>query len=501
MINKYKKISIIYGGSGVDCARRINERLIELHEKRLYPLKSNIVANEILDGTNIFQTVRKAISASSLCIIILTFDDVDGTRIRQNVLVELGMALMAVSHTDKCIFLSEKIPLPEDFPSDLKGWINPNYFDKLNPDATIEKVCNEVKKLLGCKSHKDILSSRTYFYDHEHVLDDIPNSVFEEKADIQLEHILDCWSNSVSSFDFVSERIMYMAERIKFLPDFNSNDKFFAFLAKIRTLIRPGEQDCSFEDVAYVNAACALIDTILEYTDVKLRKSAIKCLDNPDEDRHLTEEYIGVFNSIVYRLQNFVEKIESQGDRYNYNWLLKILAYEYIALAKMKVINLENEYNIGKIPVLEYVIKCYNKVIELAMDYGAASTNLWLGYAQYDLTRAYEAMYRLTRDKAILESVKKYSLASIATRREWCKIHSYKGVFSNALSFEYFLVKKHELELRCDLCGYAEDTVEQMLDAVNRLDEELRQYCDTVELGRLYDMKSSLDRFHKRLIK
>lgn len=500
MISKYKKISIIYGGSGVDCARKIDERLKKLHNDEFYPLESAIIAKQIMGGANIFKTVKNAISSSALCIIILTFDDLQSTRIRQNVLVEIGMALMTVDNTDNCIFLSEKTPLPDDFPSDLKGWINPNYFDKDNLEEVAQKVCDEVKDILKYKPHKNLLRARNYIFDYENILNDIPNNVFEEKSDIQLEHILDCWQESIASFSFVSERIMYLMERIKFFPDFNSNEKFFRFLQSVRNLIKPSEADYEMEDVAYINNVSSLAVTILDYTNIKLRKEVIKCMNNPQSDKKAAEEYGLKFTSIVNNIQRFVDKTENNPEEFRYNWLLKTIAYEYLGLAKMKVINFCNKYDESLLPTLEYVIECYNKVIDLANDYGGTSANLWRGYSEYNLTRAYEAVYKITNDNKYLEKIKFYSLSSISTRKEWCKVNSFKGVFTSALSFEYFLVKKHELEIRYRINGYSSVTKEQLIEDILSLDEELKQYCDSIELGRLYDMKSGLDEFHKRII-
>ena len=98
---------------------------------------------------------------------------------------------------------------------------------------------------------------------------------------------------------------------------------------------------------------------------------------------------------------------------------------------------------------------------------------------------------------SLREKIRYYSISSITTRRKWCKVNTFKGVFTNALSFEYFLVKKHELEIRLTTNGYANITKEQMIQDLKNLDEELKQYCDSTELGRLYDMKSSIDELHK----
>lgn len=499
MISKYKKISIIYGGSGLKCAQCINDKLNELHSKDLYPIKCSIVANQILDGRNIFNSVKNAISKSDLCIIILTFDDIDNTRIRQNVLIELGMALMTVSDTNNCIFLSEKTTLPDDFPSDLK-WINANYFDKNNPDEIAEKVSNNVIDLLKSNSYKNLLSASPYIYDYQKILFDIPSDIFEERSNVQLEHILECWEKNIESFDFVSERIMYLSERLKFFPDFNCNDKFFSFLEHIKQLINPTELDYDDVDKVYLNNACRMVTNVIDYTILKLKKNVINCLNEPTSNSDESEIYSMQFGTFAENLKSFIEYNETLNEHNRYNWLLMTIAYEYVALACMKVINLKNSYSDNEVETINYVISCYNNVIKISNENSLQSAGLFLGYAQYDLTRAYEALYQVTKDKSIFGQIQRYSSESILTRQNWCNVNSFKGIFSNALSFEYFLVKKYELELRHKLKGYSKVNKKDMLKELNKLDDELKLYCDSVELGRLFDMKESIDELKRKFL-
>ena len=49
---------------------------------------------QILNSENIVSTIKAIISESDVCIILLTFDDIRNTRVRQNILIELGMAMV-----------------------------------------------------------------------------------------------------------------------------------------------------------------------------------------------------------------------------------------------------------------------------------------------------------------------------------------------------------------------------------------------------------------------
>ena len=490
MIERYKKISIIYGGSGREVATKLNERINALHTEEFNPIVSSIVAKRVLSGASIFSQIKNAISSSDISIIILTFDDVEQTRVRQNVLIEIGMALMAVDNTDRCIFLTEKYPLPDDFPSDLKGWINANHFDRETVDEVIDDVVQEIVGLLKLKTYRDILTSDKYIFDYENLLSDIPEEIYEKKADIQLASILTSWEEGARSFTFASERIMYILERLKFFPDFNNNEQFFSFLGALKQLVKFSEEDFAYADNGFLTRVCNFVDTLISYSELKLRKDVIRCMNDPSSDPRAAKEYEFEFLSIAQKLENFIDRVESGSLKVN--WLLRVMAYEYAGLAYMKTVNFRNIFDEEAVRMVNKAIAFYGKMLETAECYGGTSENLWRGYAEYDLTRTYETLYIATGKMDYLGLIHKYSMQSIVTRREWCRVNAFRGVFTNALSFEYFLVKKHELDLCSRLEGYSLYSKPQLIAAADDLSDELRSYYDSTELGRLYDMKESI---------
>lgn len=492
MINKYKNISIIYGASGKECALKMDAELKRLHLDDFFPIRSYILANEILSSGSILDTVKNIIASSSACIVILTFDDMNGTRVRQNVLVEIGMALMLLDKSN-CFFISEKRSLPEDFPSDLQGVVNPNYFDKSDLDDVVKKTTAEIIRHLDIKNYRDILSDNNYIYDYKKVLDDIPLHVFEEKADVQLEHILDEWEKNIASFEFVVERLMYLVERLKFFPDFNTNDRFFAFLARIEELIRPTERDFEFYDRAYLINTCNFISNIIRYSTIKLNKQVIACLASSSEHAEELRRHQVEFKEIADEIRGFIEDFED--GTYEYNWIIKVMAYEYAALAYMKYIACTDKFDESILTLMDYNIACYEKVIKTGKRNDPYSKILWQGYAQYDLTRAYENLYKVTGDDKYLLKMEEYSQASIVTRYKWFCENPFKGIFSNALSYEYFLVYKYEYELRYKYKKYSEcSTDEEILGGLDKLKGELNRYCEATGLGRLYDMRDGIDK-------
>lgn len=490
MIKKYENISIIYGASGRDCAVKMEQELKRRHIEEFYPIKPYILANEVLSSSSILDTVKRIITASSACIVILTFDDVNQTRVRQNVLVELGIALTLID-LNNCFFISEKAQLPDDFPSDLKGVINPNYFDKSNPDEIVKKTCDAIIRHLGLKHYRDILKDNRYIYDYRRVLDDIPLHIFEKKADTQMEHILDEWEANIASFEFVVERIMYLVERLKFFPDFNCNDRFFAFLNRIEDLIKPREHDFEYYDSSYLITTCNFVTDIINYSRIKLNKQVLACIADPASNRDALRRHQIEFKEIADNIRSFIESFED--GTFEYNWMIKVMAYEYAGLAYMKYIACTDKYDESILALMNYIIGCYENVIRVGKRNDPYSAVLWTGYAQYDLTRAYENLYKVTKDAQYLAKMGEYSQASIVTRRKWFSDNQFKGVFSSALSFEYFLVYKYEYELRHKYSTYSSDTPDHIIGGLVQLKSELSRYCETAGLGRLYDIRDGID--------
>lgn len=114
MLTSYKKISVIYGGNGRKYASQIKDKLQDLHEKEFYPIKIEDLNTDWV-GHDVLGTVVKTIRNSDLIYIVFTLDDIGASkrayeqngddalvgRLRQNVLIELGMALVVCDNTEK----------------------------------------------------------------------------------------------------------------------------------------------------------------------------------------------------------------------------------------------------------------------------------------------------------------------------------------------------------------------------------------------------------------
>ena len=157
MIDKYKTVSIIYGTRGKECACKIADLISKDHSDNIYPVKAELLAEKYLNCENIITTIKDFIESSDFCVILLTYDDINNTRVRQNILIELGMAMVLLK-ASQCYFFSEKIPLPEDFPSDFRHSINPNYFNPDQPEKSAAEIINYIVGKLDLASYRNILT-------------------------------------------------------------------------------------------------------------------------------------------------------------------------------------------------------------------------------------------------------------------------------------------------------------------------------------------------------
>lgn len=186
MLFGYKKISIIYGGQGSYYAGEIDSALKNLHEKERYPIKSFCINTDWVSH-NVLKDVISAIKDSDLIYIVFTLDDVGARksefeksgdsalypRLRQNVLIELGMAL-AVTDMDidkiKVIANFDKNALGEDFPSDIRDALAIRQFSESNFSSVLESICDYVKNNFSRAKTLGVLRNDNAVMDFQNVL-------------------------------------------------------------------------------------------------------------------------------------------------------------------------------------------------------------------------------------------------------------------------------------------------------------------------------------------
>jgi tetratricopeptide (TPR) repeat protein len=121
----------------------------------------------------------------------------------------------------------------------------------------------------------------------------------------------------------------------------------------------------------------------------------------------------------------------------------------------------------------KYIVEA-KEAFKKALEYVAKvdmSMNIWKGFLDYNLARAYSA------NEEQSEAIKYYSSA-IKIRKAWTKISTYNITIKNALSSEYFIAKIDYLDMRKKNNLYPSDHI---ANEYLRLESELDSVCDVDE--------------------
>lgn len=224
MLTSYKKISVIYGGNGRKYASQIKDKLQDLHEKEFYPIKIEDLNTDWV-GHDVLGTVVKTIRNSDLIYIVFTLDDIGASkrayeqngddalvgRLRQNVLIELGMALVVCENTEKIKIVADfnKNELGEDFPSDIRNALSIREFSNGNFDEVLDSICRFIRNDFDVAPTKNLLHDEHGIVDFENVFDEFEKlNRYGGKKIKRLWDILDLWLPTLDSFDYVEERLL-----------------------------------------------------------------------------------------------------------------------------------------------------------------------------------------------------------------------------------------------------------------------------------------------------
>lgn len=196
MIRRYKDVSIIYGGSGRRYAEALSEKLTKISTEERYPLQATIINERILTW-ELLSDVMRLFKESEFCVTFLTKEDrclvehVEKQRLRQNVVFELGMALIELGR-ERCIILSDFDIRDTDFdlPSDMNS-LEILSFDGEHFERVLEQVVDKLLKLskqsvvTGVEhdtipKYDHLLTRKEYWVDYENIFVERPITLASE---------------------------------------------------------------------------------------------------------------------------------------------------------------------------------------------------------------------------------------------------------------------------------------------------------------------------------
>lgn len=461
MIHRYKSVSIIYGGTGKAYAQALNERILKISNEERFPICATMINERILT-CELLSDVMQLFKKSEFCVAFLTKDDcclmdrLEKKRIRQNVIFELGMALIELGR-ERCIILSDfDINAPDfDLPSDM------NSLEILTFDSSeIHKVLDDVIDKLLCLStqsvitgdvaddipqYNHLLTRENYRIDYENIFIERPTTLASEGREF-FNDTLSYWISECNSLPHFDEKCVYLLERIGFLPIFGKTQAAMGFLEKAGELIeRYRENDIRYYgDSRLLDFAQNVVQSVIDYTKLKSKEAD-------------TFEHVREYKSL---LQNLIS--DNSIDNFSVNPLIMLAYYDYLGLIYLRIYMIEkNKEELQQ--AKDAFIKSLKYVSSVDM-----SMHIWSGFLTYNLARVYSE-YSNPVD------AENYFKKTINIRSKWLKNSSFNVTVRNALSYEYFISKIGYL----DMCKkYQLMSEAEIQDEYNYVEKELNTYID-----------------------
>lgn len=475
MLKKYKLVSIIYGGSGTKYAEEMNALIQRRSEEQRYPITSKIVMESVLTG-DLLTSITDLFTQTEYCLAFLTADDCcikgDETvyRLRQNVVLELGMAIYRLGR-ERCILLSDFDPARTDveLPSDLKG-VDIKYFAPEEREQVFETVLNKVLKLTSGEDRTipqyDKLLERTeHFVNYSELFSSA--SLLESREDAYLKSVLRHWQQECASFPYFEERCLYFLERIGFVNMFGRHDWVMSFLDAIKELTNRYRQAdvayCGKKRVAFLHNVTRVVR---EFAQIKTHEGRSPATD---------------YEALVETLQ--MEPAEDSGVT---NPLALTVYYDYLGLLNLLLYELKQDP-----ALLTEATRCFQLVIDNYADDTDLGLKIWSGFVRYNLARCYLLQYQLWHKPEDAQLAQKHFTGACLIRKNWLKQSEFHQVIRSALSYEYFICKLDEINARRLL---QQKSYEEVQQEYLLLERELETYMlKSEQLERLVFIQSLLE--------
>ena len=461
MIQRYKDVSIIYGGSGRRYAEALNDKLTKISQEKRYPIQATIINEKILTR-ELLSDVMRLFKESEFCVAFLTKEDycmvggIEKKRLRQNVVFEMGMALIELGR-ERCIILSDFDVKESDFdlPSDMNSLeILP--FDGENLDEVLDDVIDKLLKLsqksvvtgVGLESipkYDYLLTRKKYWVDYENIFVERPITLASEGKDFFTDTLV-YWITECKSLPHYDEKCIYLLERIGFLPIFGKIPAAVDFMDQAEELVasyRPSDIGY-YGDTRLLDFTKNLVQCVIDYTILKTK----------DINAH---SRVRKYKSL---LQNMLSETAPTLD--TVNPLIMVAYYDYIGLTYLRIYREENkESDLLKAKEAFVTALKYVSSVDLAMQ-------IWSGFLNYNLARVFS-------EYDDPDQAKEYYEKAITIRGRWLKASNYNVTVRNALSSEYFIARIDYIDMcrKFDLMS-----PEEIQDEYSDMEKELDFYSD-----------------------
>ncbi len=485
MIEKYKNISIIYGGSGGAYARELNQLINDYEKQNRYPISSCIVMEQILTE-DILSQVITLFRETQICVAILTAEDccVQGDkktlRLRQNVVFELGMAIYRLGR-ERCILLGDFKDVPNvELPSDMSG-LDIKFFNKENREEVFRGVLDKILHINDVEKngkpisirHDDLLRRKNYFIDYAALFRKYDKCLsLNEKSG--LHAILNEWLKECDELKYFDEKLIFVMERIAFLPIFGKQNALSNWYMNIEDVV----SEYTEKDIEYYGGSALLkyaknvFVTVNSYIKYKM----------VDGMRPSLGDYEDLLNDLKFNKPPKGETI---------NPLIDVLYYDYMGLIYMHIYSFTKEESI-----LIKAKECYEKIVNEYLDRLDLSLSVWGGFLYFNLARLYAVILKVRPDQMDAQTVLETFERAIAVRKKWLTATGFNSMIQNAMSYEYFIAK---IEYVHQLKVLNEKPTEEIEAEYKKLEGEIESFCTSDEkLERLMFVQEMLNNYRSK---
>lgn len=436
----------------------LNKTIVRTSDEQRYPICSKLIMETILTK-ELLSEVIALFKESEFCVAFLTADDIVAAdnkkfRLRQNVVFELGMALVQLGR-ERCMLLCDFDYRAADF--DLPSDMNSLEILQFAPDD-IEWVVNELKEkiledskssiLSGVKAesipqYSDLLKVSEYYIDYENLFSGKMSDVKRDGSGY-FQTILQEWYEECTSLPHYDERCIYLLERLCFLPIFPCANEVDDFMEGIAEFISRYEKwDLKYyNNRNLLNFTRNLVEGVIEYTRTKM---------NDNENKK------DLFGKVLSDLLS-----EEVPDEDEVNPLLLLIYYDYLGLTYLKLAN-----NDSQSEYLQSALEVFQKSFTF-IDRIDASMQVWSGFLYFNLARSYEIV-------GDLKNAEKMYKGAIKIRKRWLKITSLSVKIKNTLSSEYFIARIMYLEMQDKYKMLDKEEIQKEYD---KLEMEINAYSD-----------------------
>ncbi len=489
MIERYKTISIIYGGNGGQYAKTLNQMINDYEKENRYPITSRIVMEKILTK-DILSEVTKLFRETEICIAVLTAEDCclkkDGEqvyRLRQNVVFELGMALFHLGR-ERCILLGDFADKTTDveLPSDMSG-LDIRFFNEDNQTEIFQEVLEKVLKLsrtpsLQEESKKEIpqydnlLCRSCYYVDYGQLFRRYDKKIGLKNNDY-LQNLLQDWLSECKSLKYFDERLTYVFERIAFMPLFGKQEAVSNWYIQAEEIVGGyDERDIEYyQNPKLLKYAKTVFTVVNAYTKFKMVDGF-----NPKQ-----EDY----DELLLNL-----KFNPPPKNTQINPLIEVLYYDYMGLIHMHLYGFTNASE-----HLFAAKSCYEKIIDEYLDKVDLDLSVWGGFLYYNLARLYGKIWEYDSSMIDPSEILNAYLRATSIRKRWLSASGFNSMIQNALSYEYFISKIdyiHQMKLL-----NVKDK-QEINSEYQKVEGEIESYCnDDERLERLMFVQEKLRKYRE----